>query len=803
MLKYRLGLIILFSLIILSAVKAIPIEISDQGTDVKEASTGNKLVLANLTVEIWNAASGGAKIWNQTFANAITNGSWNVMLGETVQLDLEFGEKYWKNYIVNTDDINFTNRTGSNADRLEFYSPLGVIEREYVNFTSLNISGAVKISGNLNMSGYNITSVNTISNAGASITFTDDLSIRSNMTILGNLNVTGTSYLGSVTLNAENITLANLIARNNAFVSIGNTSTTQLFINGTTGNVGIRTTSPSQKLHVTSATNLDGLTVETTGDTAPGVRLLAGSTNAASRNWGFSTNYGNFGDFVIRESTARLGDPISVGSTRLTILSGGNVGIGTTSPSYKLDVNGNVRLNNTLYINETGKVGIGTSNPANTLNVVGDLNVTGTSYLGSVTLTADNITVSKIMPEPGNENNLTIYNATGSTIAKFKGDGKLEVWNPAEGAGDYVSIYHDGTTGYLSTASGDMYLLPFSDVIYADSILSTAANARQIGNALTEWKSLYLGEDAVSGAYFGLDQDWRLNYDEALDDKLILNGTNVFEIINATSGQSIFRVNANNTRIGIGTANPTHTLHVAGDLNVSGVAYLGNSKLAVGNITTAQLEVTSDIKLRNNSELIFGSENYTALDWSTAQATAPTLLWGFATNAGGGAGSGGNSLIITTETNKDQNFQHPSQTNPTIFVQSAETPASSTTKWGLVTHDNTTMLIDAGDNMITLNDNTTIKGDLVVGEEGLGNLLVDMYDNSTEFVIEAVHNVSFKTAKMVSADNVFRLVPIAGGTHPVTCDASSRGGLFVNNTGKDLCICGDSGWMFVSNRSGC
>ena len=45
----------------------------------------------------------------------------------------------------------------------------------------------------------------------------------------------------------------------------------------------------------------------------------------------------------------------------LTILKTGNVGIGETNPESKLEVNGNVNLNNTLYITETNKVGIRTN----------------------------------------------------------------------------------------------------------------------------------------------------------------------------------------------------------------------------------------------------------------------------------------------------------------------------------------------------------------------------------------------------------------------------------------------------------
>jgi len=60
----------------------------------------------------------------------------------------------------------------------------------------------------------------------------------------------------------------------------------------------------------------------------------------------------------------------------------GNVGIGTTSPSDELVVNGTFRvLNETgtegLFVGQNGNVGIGTTNPQEKLTVVGDANITG------------------------------------------------------------------------------------------------------------------------------------------------------------------------------------------------------------------------------------------------------------------------------------------------------------------------------------------------------------------------------------------------------------------------------------------
>lgn len=124
---------ILLILLVLPVFASINVIVSDQGTDVKVKSTNRLLTQGNLTVLIYTASSGGSLIYNETFVDGIVNGSWNFVLGETTNLPLDYGLRYYKDYEINDINLNFTNNTGGNIDRLPWDSPLGSVNWSYVS----------------------------------------------------------------------------------------------------------------------------------------------------------------------------------------------------------------------------------------------------------------------------------------------------------------------------------------------------------------------------------------------------------------------------------------------------------------------------------------------------------------------------------------------------------------------------------------------------------------------------------------------------------------------------------------------
>lgn len=177
-----------------------------------------------------------------------------------------------------------------------------------------------------------------------------DSLLSSNNTWTGTNNFTATTTLGVV-----NIT-GNLAVDTNT-----------LYVDSTNNRVGIGTTSPANKLHVYEAT------------AATPVRLsLNNAVTGATANDGLALAVDEVGDaFVIQREAANLklytNNTVTNG---ILINSSGKVGIGTSSPTAKLDIWGDLNVGTsstpTLFVNTgTGSIGIGTTSATAALTLGG------------------------------------------------------------------------------------------------------------------------------------------------------------------------------------------------------------------------------------------------------------------------------------------------------------------------------------------------------------------------------------------------------------------------------------------------
>ena len=151
------------------------------------------------------------------------------------------------------------------------------------------------------------------------------------------------------------------------------------------GNVGIGTTSPQERLDVN--TNSTGLNVDNTAaifgndvgtsqsrDTWIKLRASVATTDLT---WAFGANQS--GDFRFNYLGTRATAPTS-GTTLVTIKNAGNVGIGTTSPSTLLDVSGVITATGGNSTNWNTAYGWGNHASASYVPQARTLTINGTSY---------------------------------------------------------------------------------------------------------------------------------------------------------------------------------------------------------------------------------------------------------------------------------------------------------------------------------------------------------------------------------------------------------------------------------------
>ena len=197
--------------------------LSDQGTAVTLNSTGQLLQLGNLTITISDNATEGNLIFNQTFNNAIANGSWNLMISP----NLEFGNTYWKDYTINGEDLDFDGN-----ERLNFQSPLGVIS----NISLLNLSHISCSAGSSVRKVYANGSVDCEIDDTSAVDLSNYALKNQSETFSANVNVTGNAtassgfftFLGSLTQRITRLFIQDINASGN--IDVGGNITATKFI---------------------------------------------------------------------------------------------------------------------------------------------------------------------------------------------------------------------------------------------------------------------------------------------------------------------------------------------------------------------------------------------------------------------------------------------------------------------------------------------------------------------------------------------------------------------------------------------
>lgn len=123
------------------------------------------------------------------------------------------------------------------------------------------------------------------------------------------------------------------------------------------------------------------------------------------------------------------------------------------------------------------------------------------------------------------------------------------------------------------------------------NFLPNIVNSSDLGSTSTEWKTLYLGDDA--GLYFGNDQDAHLYYDEATDNRLELTGTS-FDL-SLTGNLSV-----SSGSVGIGTTSPARALQVNGSIRMGSlIAGAGGAAAVYRDVNGDLADATSSLRFKH------------------------------------------------------------------------------------------------------------------------------------------------------------------------------------------------------------
>jgi hypothetical protein len=356
------------------------------------------------------------------------------------------------------------------------------------------------------------------------------------------------------------------------------------------GRLGIGTTSPGARLEIQGDSFGDAIRVTSS----------AGGGDAAVR--ATATVFGTYG--VVGESDSYFGGSFrsssgtaleaTTSSGYAAIFSGGNVGIGTTSPGEKLDVNGNLFMSGgdiktDRWVQSDTNTGIG-------VGVFGAGNLSHTSGLEGWGNTAIGHGALRY-------NTTGFYNTANGEIALYLNT--TGAGNTANGNGALRS----NISGAFNTAKGSAALFsnPTGIRNTANGNDALRSNTTGNGNTANGWGALQSNTEGINNIALGYlaGDGTRTGSNNIIIGHIVdvpsANGSNQMSIGNLIYATGVNGVNTtvSTGNVGIGTPSPADRLHVAGDIRV-GTGTTGCVKDANGTVIAGVC--SSDSRMKRDIE---------------------------------------------------------------------------------------------------------------------------------------------------------------------------------------------------------
>ena len=343
--------------------------------------------------------------------------------------------------------------------------------------------------------------------------------------------------------------------------------------------VGIGTTSPSEKLVVRNGTSNTDVKILAYNSAAGTEATLKFSTINSETNYEKAAiiarnadgSWGRSDMHFALDSATDTGN-VQFSDTKMTILNGGNVGIGTTNPLFKLDlgvnaINLNTATNKQIVLNVNGGY---TGQATDQYKVIG--------YTGSIASNTD------IFTQTSGENLKNFYTGVfggsffnlsrwglvqggstrfcvlGGTAANGAGNVGINTTSPSEKLEVAGKVYIESqgvawNTTTPGTTRGALHLDPVGNA------------AQHTGNAITFGASdTGAGSTAQAGIYTRTDSTYGT--------RMYLATTESY-----SAGSRTRMTIYSNGNVGIGALEPAEKLEVAGNIKVSGNQYFNGSSI--------------------------------------------------------------------------------------------------------------------------------------------------------------------------------------------------------------------------------